>query len=611
MKRIMPKRVLFLWLLIVIGVFRGMLWETPVGFPSAGKKSVLQEQREKFSIFLEHFPRGGVLKALILGSKEGISKKEYQEFIRSGLIHVLVISGQNVGLLLLCVTWLFYIIFLRFEFMLLYFNIQKILIGFLGCLIFVFYFFSGAAIPILRASIMAGCFLMALFASRPKNGVYSICWALALILNFIPSSLKDPSFQLSFAAIVGLMGLTVLFPTRSMKFFFVLSPLAAMVMTAPIIAYHFHRLSLISLISNMVVVPYVSFILLPASFIITGAYFIWEPLAGFFMIPFYYLANLFMWAAHVFGSFSWSSVYVSLPNFFQIFLYYGFLFFIFYFVCQKAYQKAFLNFLIMLLMLNVYGFGKDFMRRHDPHLRISFLDVGQGDSSVIEFPRGKTMLIDAGGIWGAFDPGEKMVAPFLWKQGIRHIDYLVLSHSDFDHIEGFKFILEHFWVGEIWLSQWESHTQMFYEILSVAEQKQIPCYLLSQNTKSLIINGAEIRFLNPTTPFERVSSNNRALVLKITHQTVSVLFTGDIEKSIEEKLLEQDLKSTVLKVPHHGSKTSSSYAFLKAVSPTLAVMSLGYRNRYHFPHAQVLKRYERLHIPLWRTDQQGTLCIKY
>ncbi|MBI3019271.1 MAG: MBL fold metallo-hydrolase, partial [Deltaproteobacteria bacterium] len=230
--------------------------------------------------------------------------------------------------------------------------------------------------------------------------------------------------------------------------------------------------------------------------------------------------------------------------------------------------------------------------------------------SLIELPHGKTVLIDGGGLWGSFDIGERVVGPALWRKRIRTIDVLILSHSDFDHSGGLAFILKHFNVGQIWLSQWQAPTRIFYTTLALAEEHHVPCYLLSAEHSSLYVGETHFEFLNPQNSFLNERTNNLSLVFKMTYKNFSILFTGDIEKEIEQELLLKDIHATILKVPHHGSKTSSSYEFLKKVSPSLAVMSLGYQNRHHFPHGQVLKRYENLKIPTWRTDEQGTLQIQ-
>ena len=570
----------------------------------------IQMLRERFLIFLDLYSQGGILKALILGEKEGLSKTLQEDFIKSGLIHLLVVSGQNVSLLLLLFSSLLGVFLFRSEKLLLHWNVQKILVVMHVIVIGFFYIFSGGAIPILRASLMALSLSISLWYSKPSHGFYSLCWSLALILHFFPWSLLDPSFQLSFAATSGLLIFMTLWPHKNFWELWVMTPLVAFGVTAPLILYHFYRLSLISLASNLWGVPYVTFLLLPLAFVISISFFIYLPLAKALMILFEPLARFFVWAVQWFSSWSWASFYLPSPTVFEIFLYYGFLILIFYTLWRRNFFKAFWMTAVGMSLLSVVFYIPIYVKHRDSHLKVSFLSVGQGDASWVELPYGKTLLIDGGGLWGSFDIGERVVAPYLWRKRIRAIDVLILSHSDFDHSGGLAFILKHFNVGQIWLSQWQAPTKTFYTLLALAEEKKIPCYMLSEQTRLLHLGEVTFHFLNPKDSFLNARTNNLSLVFKMTYKNFSILFTGDIEKEIENHLLLKDIQSTILKVPHHGSKTSSSDAFLRKVSPSLAVMSLGTHNRYHFPHEQVLKRYEDLRIPIWRTDEKGTLQIQ-
>ena len=567
----------------------------------------IQKQREKFSQFLNRYSSGAILKALVLGDQSQISKPLKEDFIRSGLIHLLVVSGQNVSLVLLFCLSIVQFFLVRSERLLLHFNIQKILV-FVGLgIIFFFYFFSGAAIPILRASLMSVCLLIGYFYSRQGHGFYSLLWSLALILNFFPSSLLDPSFQLSFAATAGLLALTVHCPNR--YFFWLLTPVLAFVTTAPLVLFHFYRISWISLVSNLLIVPYMTFLMLPFSFILTGVYFISSSCADHLMIVFDFLVRILIFGVQKFSQFPGSFSYFPSPTLFELLITYGMFCFMSCFIFKRRYGGALKSFVFGMSILGLsLGFSL-ILKQKNPYLRISFLSVGQGDSSLIELPCGKTILIDGGGMWG-LEIGERVVAPYLWKKRIRTLDIMIMSHSDFDHIQGLEFILKHFKVREFWLSQWQTKTKTFYKVLALAEHYNIPCILLSEKNDSTPVGEVQFKFLNPSHPFLKEKVNNLSLVFKLTYKNFSVLFTGDIEKEVEESLLSYDIGSTLLKVPHHGSKTSSSAEFLKKVSPKLAVISLGIQNRYHFPHPSVLKRYEALKIPLWRTDEKGTLQIR-
>jgi len=222
------------------------------------------------------------------------------------------------------------------------------------------------------------------------------------------------------------------------------------------------------------------------------------------------------------------------------------------------------------------------------------------------------MLIDGGGFYSAdFDVGERIIAPFLWKNKIDRIDYIVLSHPQRDHMMGLKFIAERFRVKEF---RWNGDVGIdkgYDELMQSVDKNRIERFTADSDTPPLNINGAIVEFLSPQKE-NRLDANNNSLVVKLKYKDISFLFTGDIENSGEAVLLNRgdEIKSAVLKVPHHGSRTSSRMDFLKAVNPKIAVISVGHSNPFGFPHPEILKRYEELKIPVLRTDINGAVTIE-
>ncbi len=554
---------------------------------------------------------------MVLVLKSEIPKSVQDDFIKTGLFHVLVISGQNISLLLLFLFTILNWIASKSEYFLLHFPLQRIIILISLWIIVSFCFFSGGDIPIFRATLMALSSLVSLWTSRAHLAFWALGLALALILNFIPSSLFDPSFQLSFMAVFGINLLPILLGgewkniQRRPFYLILLTTLAATILTTPLIIYHFHRCSLIGVLSNVIAAPILSFFLLPLSFIITFFYFIFEPLSTFLImvtLPFY---KLFVDMVHLLSQIPGASITIHLPSELQLIFIYCVLFVVFYFISKRQWKNVTSGILVGCILLLGYSFLTQWIRVSDSRLRVSFLSVGQGDSTLLELPHGKTMLIDGGGLFG-FDVGERLVAPYLWRKGIRKIDVVILSHSDYDHIQGFHFILEHFRVGEIWLSQFQGRI-FYYKLIELAERKKIPCKLFLSTTLPHEMNGVQFYFLSPSNVFGKYSDNDLSLVVTCRFKKFSLLFPGDIEKEVEEKLIYQTpchlLRSTILKVPHHGSKTSSSIDFLRTVSPQLAVMSVGRDNRYRLPSPEILDRYEKLGIHTWRTDLHGSLRV--
>jgi competence protein ComEC len=252
-------------------------------------------------------------------------------------------------------------------------------------------------------------------------------------------------------------------------------------------------------------------------------------------------------------------------------------------------------------------------------LQLTFIDVGHGDSILIEFPGWNKMLMDGGGLYDdRFDIGKNVIAPFLWKKKIKRIDTLVLTHPDPDHLKGLTFIASQFSIGQFWDNGIQTESESYLQLRKILNEKKIRIQSLHEGTPPQIINGVEISILNPPTwnPTQRKGKNlydlnNSSLVMRLRFKNVSILLAGDIGKETEEQMLKKGfpLQADILKIPHHGSSSSSSPPFLDRVNPTYAILSIGQRNIGRLPNPEVLERYERLDTKLFRTDRHGAITV--
>ncbi len=259
----------------------------------------------------------------------------------------------------------------------------------------------------------------------------------------------------------------------------------------------------------------------------------------------------------------------------------------------------------------------------DGRLRIDFLDVGQGDSAVVTFPNGETMLIDGGGrrnyreaeTEGAepFEPdapsiGERVVSEFLWHRGFSRVDYLVATHSDADHIDGLKDVAGNFSIRRALAGVAEDTRPDFAEFRSVAASEAIPLELLSAGQR-FEIGGAAIEILNPIVDAV-TSTNDSSVVLRITYGKRCFLMTGDIEREAERSIVaNSNVRCDVVKVPHHGSRTSSTPEFVEAANPEIAVVPVGRRSQFGHPHAEVVDRWLSNGTRVITTGEGGTVTV--
>jgi competence protein ComEC len=255
-------------------------------------------------------------------------------------------------------------------------------------------------------------------------------------------------------------------------------------------------------------------------------------------------------------------------------------------------------------------------------LRVTVVDVGQGSAVLVEFPGGGTALVDGGGFGdpSGFDVGARVVAPFLWRRKIASLDTLILTHPNSDHVNGLAFIADNFHVRALWTNG-ESRPLPGYEALmqtAVRRGFAVPCF--SQLPRESALNGARVEVLYPPGDFLdrreaerwRNNENNNSLVTRVSLGEVSVLIPGDIMRPAEKELVAlagDRLRSTVLIAPHHGSRSSSSEEFLRAVAPEVVLVSCADRAGSGIPHPQILRRYESGNARVYRTDRHGAVHL--
>jgi len=598
----------------------------------------VESWRDHIRDFLEREARpltAGIFKALVLGEQGDIPEEVKEHFIVTGIAHLLAISGDHLGIVALLSFSLLIWILKRSEFLLLTIDVKKWAAALtLPCLL-LYTFIAGGGISVIRATIMVITFFLSILFNRERNLLHTLALAAFLILIFSPPSLFDVSFQLSFIAVLSILYLVprilkslkwediFFLPNISWKKnilkYILLSFLVtgvAILGTAPLVALHFNRFSLIGFFTNLFFIPWVGFIIVPLSLIASLFSFFFSPLAILLIHINNWIALILLKVVAFFASIPHASLFVSTPTVFEIILFYLLLFSVIHLQKGKKIRYLFVGLCLVFVFDLTFWNLKDSFQKD---LRLTFIDVGQGDSILIEFPRGKKMLIDGGGLYeDHFDIGKNVIAPFLWKKKIRKIDTLVLTHPDPDHLKGLNFIASQFSIGQFWDNGSQTESEPYLQLREILNEKEIQTQSIYEETPPQIVNGVAISFLNPPAPnkIQRRDRNlwnlnNSSLVMKLRFKNVSILLTGDIEKEAEEQILKKGfpLKADILKIPHHGSSSSSSPLFLNKVNPTYAILSVGERNIGKLPHPEVLRRYEQLGSRIFRTDRHGAITV--
>ncbi len=593
-------------------------------------KSSLEGYRTKLrKIILEHSssPESKILQALILGEKREIPGEIRENFNRTGISHVLAISGLHIGIIaflsFIIIRW----IMKTSGYLLLRFNIIKVSALYSIIPIMSYALIAGYSISTIRATIMILCFLIAILIGRERDLLNTLAFAAFLILAFSPVSLFDVSFQLSFIAVAAILiitpALNSLLPkwkmneiSRTMKIvirivLFIFVSFSAAIGTAPLIAFYFNRISTMTLLSNLLIIPIIGFIVLPVGLFAAAVLPLSAYLAGILIKISSFFICISNYIIDYLSHFSFSSFTVTNPSILEVFLYYAFIFLSARLIHSR--RAKFSIFLAVIALFYVGIFAYINIKAINPgKIQVTFIDVGQGSSTLVRFPGGKNMLIDGGGFYGeSFDVGRYVVAPYLWHERIKRVDLIVLTHPHQDHLAGLVFILKNFAVNEVWSNGKESESESYKEFTRVIAERGIPHRIVSSDTPEKIIGGATVRIIHPPKAGPEFDTNNNSVVMKIGYNNIGILLPADIEEPAEKFLMVNgaDMKSAILLAPHHGAYTAVTPSFLGMVHPEFIVSSCGKDNFFGYPRQELLNICGKMGVEILRTDENGAVSF--
>lgn len=589
-----------------LGFIADPRWVVVLGGPATGPAwmQIIRERIRASILAADRGDGGSLLTALLLGETQYLSTEVLTAFRQTGVAHILSISGLHVSLVALffylCFRWAGSLPPLAHSIRWLRFTPLLVILP-------VWAYVATANFPVsaVRAGIMASLFLVALSIWR-KIDLLSV-WALAafLILVFEPLALFQAGFQLSFMAVLFL----ILFLPGRHHWLFNLAAVSfwALLGVGALLLYHFNNVSLFGVLANVVILPLVNLVLMPLAML--G----WL-LSGLFGFSLGYLWAAAVWAAglviKINGLLAGRAehfIYYGSIVFWQLALYYGAFLLL---AWRPLTWRRRLAFFIPMMALVLWG-GK---MPYDGKLRVTFVDVGQGDCAVVQIPNGKVWVIDGGGIRSSdWDVGRFIVAPYLWSQGIRRVDRLFLSHPHHDHFKGLGYLAERFAPRVIYtngdqapepeLEEW----QEFLKKLGSMKMEKV-----TRKTKPIEEAGVRVEFLmpGPKGTIPHFNFNDNSMAFRLDYKEVSFLFPGDLMEAGEMVLMESkpNLKADVLKIAHHGSGTSTTPAFLAAVQPKHAVISVGEYNSYGMPDDAVIRRLEQGGAQVYRTDRHGAVA---
>lgn len=606
----------------------------------------IQDWRERIrQAFLAstHGPGSAILQAMVLGEEGGLTDDTRDQFMAAGVTHIISISGSHLGMLAVLCFGLARVL-MRFlperTYLLLTLHADPKKISAVMTLpLVVFYtLLAGGQVATVRSLMMIMAALAALLLDRENALMHSLAAAALVILITGPQALFDISFQLSFISVLsigyivmlwselGIKALNTFQKLRNSTVLLIIISLTTSLATGPLVARYFNQVSFAGIISNMVVVPFAGMVVVPLG-LFSGVLSLFThhlPLAALNQ----FIADLFINTVAFFSRLPFAEFHPPSPGILWL-LCYGALILglaslirsklLYRFKPLEYSSRASRASIIVVALAGTLLAAittQPFLAKRA--IEVAFPDVGQGDSALIRLPTGENILIDGGGTYDdRFDIGRRVLAPYLWNKGVRRLDLVVLSHPHPDHMNGLKFILKKFNVGEVWTHGQDTDLPGYDEFNRVVAERGISRKFVSADDQPVQLGGAELRVLHPARGFhshERqayAAENDRSLVVRIAFHDLVFLFTGDIGREAGKDLAKrgQDLKSDLLKVPHHGSNSSSSEAFVSATRPKAAVVPVGRGNRYHHPSGEVLSRYANSGAVIYRTDRDGAIVL--
>jgi competence protein ComEC len=549
-------------------------------------------------------PTASLAVALLFGERDWMPQELISSYQKIGIVHLLAISGLQVTFL----TGIIFLFGIRLG------VVREKMISIMIIFLPFYALVTGASPSVVRAVLMMLFILVSLRVSKSRfSPLDALCGAFLVSLLYSPYLIFDVGFQLSFAACTALILSTQILKDRSSITQLLLTTWLAQIATLPTILFNFYEFSLISIVANLLFVPLFSAILSPVIFFM----FILYPFIGFLLYPFLQILNkvviltndIIEWLSQL----PYHMITLGKPSL-PLLILYIIAIFVTFIKWERNRSKLLKGsyFLIVPFLFQII------FNIWSPQGEITFIDVGQGDSILVKMPYNQgTYLIDTGGAvkfgkedWQeknkTFEVGNDIVVPFLKSKGITTLDKLILTHGDYDHIGAAGAIIEQLNVKEILFPDISERSKLEVEIIHLANQKGIKSTLVSEGD-SWKIGENQFLILSPSRG-EDADKNNGSTVIYAIVGGLSWLFTGDIEQEMEKKLTEKyPFDIAILKVGHHGSKSSSSEVFLQQFYPEMAIISVGEKNRYGHPQTEVLSRLEKLNIQVLRTDQHGAI----
>lgn len=582
-------------------------------------------------------PALGMFLGMIIGERGYLDRELQEWFFLTGTIHLLSISGSHLGLVAVITFWLVKRLLLLLPHLPLLalsrvVTPSRVAVLLTWPVVVLYALLAGAEVATIRSLVMVTLGLVAFWLGYERHLWHALAVAAFVIVLHDPRAMFDLSFQLSFLS-TGVMVYMILrltawegherqsvealkIPVLRYGLHALVTSGAITLVTFPVVAFYFNQFPWLGIVTNVLAVPLTGFILVPLG-LVAAVWTVVGDSESLILGP--WLERLFDGMAHALrwcSGFPGGEWHVAAPSMLTLGLFYLGLCVAVARVVPRTIRFVGGSLAIVLIgwwLMSPRSIGDG------DRWRVTFLDVGQGDSALLELPDGQTVLIDGGTRYERFDMGRGVVGPFVWNQGIRRLDHVIGTHPQLDHVGGLIWVLRHIPVAQYWGSGIDRSEPFVQELNVALHERHLEERPVVRGHNMLESGPCQLTPINPVespvAPQARQLQsgswlNNHSIVVRLQCGIHSILFTADLETDGLSRLgLEGWEPVTILKVPHHGAKSSFDSHWLQAIRPTYAVVSVGRANSYGHPADSVLQGYQEQQIPLYRTDMDGAVWV--
>lgn len=566
-----------------------------IAFRYRVKSNFIDVVSNTFNTYLSQ-KNASLMTGIFLGQSSYLSDEDIEIYRDMGLAHILAVSGLHIGIISAFIFFVLSNLGIK----------RKINVIITLSIIWLYGYLIGFPPSILRSSIMFTMLYYSQLIYEPYDSINAISFAMFILLMIHPYYLFNVGFQLSFAATFSIIILGPrirerFYPFKNKIIQSFSSILGVQIGLLPFQAYYVNHINILSIIANLMMIPMVSIALI----------------LGFLMIIFTHIPYINTLISHILEEvlnfeamilghlqeIPMNSLKIFSPEIMAIIIFYLLLFVVFNIISirklKKPILKACVFYLIFLIGINTY------LIIDDDSIELHFIDVGQGDAILIRTKTADYLMDTGGSLFGDYNIAEGITLPYLEKLGINRLDALFITHFDADHSQGVPLLLENMNIGYIF----STYLPEDEEILNGIKSKDVQSIILREEDQLKLDDTVALDIIWPK-EISSLNSNNKSLVSILKTEGANILLTGDIEKEGEYFIKDKIHTSIdILKVPHHGSNTSSTDEFLQAIRPKDAIISVGRNNRYNHPSQDVLNRYDDMGIRVYRTDHMGLIRV--